>query len=831
MANRKNKQNAQSRGQKRKRKEDKRKKQKNKALNTKSATVTIGKKQLEQLQNLTPVAWAAENRLDVALFDQSVFGQLDPQDQQLVTPVINALEHVAHGRMSEAETALSAISRKSPMRDWRQLVSGLQHWYANDLPAAANSWSRLDPSRRPARISQTLMLAHRSDLSSLSTAHTNTGPHTGSPETPPAAVGNPADSTVTEQTAQKQPGAASDAIDKSMLIGARVVRRARIDRAAIKIARAATEYEPIDEHEQQLQPGAKLKVSPEQIFWLKEFARGFRHSEPELVRKLEIVALERATQQPYSDLFELTVKNIRGLDHDPRNNLRSYRYWNRFEDGAIKAQMFLTKYLNQDLASNTNLSEPLRNALTSVVNLNEAEELIQSNDMLLMGLNPFGGIGIDAITKKRITVHLVEAVTAYPANRDAHIAYTDWLDKEIEDCDGDKQAIKELKTRQLAAMKCWANAIDSDLTPRQYLVDVLLNDEQLEEATPHVEWLVKSRPDDPGLKALPWKLQLLKAMKLCRRISNLPQVPAKLAEVESIWPEWLPKQWLPYYTAAWMLRSGDKKNYEAQRNLIATSSGIERDSLADACMMLGAAQNMRVAAADLKPLRMPVDSAVKAVKSLSFDSLIAAGSFFWTTRQSKIQYPALRMHASKIGREILHRLSIDTTLVAKHIDKQIFLDAVLWMSEYRFWSNTYQLTIPRALQEQVTHNTYITAAILNLFARSRGIWTTEEIPKYINSLKNSTRTEPNPFYRFWFANLIDDLDAIERKYKAMYSRGNPFGGRPNNPFDDICECPACRARRAQEEKQQQRAEAAKLAREKDQYTSETGGAGSQTELF
>ena len=66
------------------------------------------------------------------------------------------------------------------------------------------------------------------------------------------------------------------------------------------------------------------------------------------------------------------------------------------------------------------------------------------------------------------------------------------------------------------------------MEPRLWLVDYLLENERLEEARPHVDFLAASRQDDPRVRATPWKWQLLEAMRLCRRKAWLADVPARL---------------------------------------------------------------------------------------------------------------------------------------------------------------------------------------------------------------------------------------------------------------------------------------------------------------
>src|SRR5690606_30658524 len=106
----------------------------------------------------------------------------------------------------------------------------------------------------------------------------------------------------------------------------------------------------------------------------------------------------------------------------------------------------------------------------------------------------------------------------------------------------------------------------------------------------------------------------------------------------------------------------------------------ERDSLFDACMMLGAAQQMRVPSADLKPLRAPVDRAVKQLSTVSDEELISIGGFFWDLHRVKLVYPAYQRHGSKIVDELFKRLDKKPRRVLSHLDDERIRAALLMCS-------------------------------------------------------------------------------------------------------------------------------------------------------
>ena len=298
-----------SRGQKRKRKEQKR--QRKKSRTVKSTPALIGLKHQQQIKSLVPNAWQGELQCDVAVFDDQILQQLDPEQQRHVAAVRTALDLIACGRQTDAENVVSEIPRKDPMSQWRLLVRGLKHWYHDELGEAEKAWSRLDSNRRPARIAFALMLAHRGDLQNVLVS-----------ELTPV-VPDPVD---------RQPnfganGEATIGIDSSLLLAAKVVRRMRIDRSAIKTATAmlSTKEDLQDEIDD-------FTIGAEKIKRIYEFAQTYRPTEPELVEAIELAALQRSIHQPYSDVFEFASKNLRGPAHDRKNYLLAFLYLVNFEE-------------------------------------------------------------------------------------------------------------------------------------------------------------------------------------------------------------------------------------------------------------------------------------------------------------------------------------------------------------------------------------------------------------------------------------------------------------------------------------------------------------------
>jgi len=786
MSARSRKQNAQTkRNQKRKRKEQARGKKKANSQRRVDRAFS-GHKHQQQLKNLTPIAWQGEDELDVAVFDESAFNRLDSDFRPLVDSVRQAFDLLAMDKAQQAMDAVATISRNSPMSDWRQLIRGLKHWIENDCTAAERVWSRLDEQRRPARIACALMLAHRDDLAEL-TSTVDPASDQPLPQSK-AAANDPDDAALAGEPVKKTPASVTAAVplDSAIIKAAKVVRRTRIDRSAIRIARIAIERHTVNEDQE---PG--LTILPEMISWIGSFARDFRHTEPQLVQALELAALDRASRQVYVDIFRLACSHLRGPVHDRKNNLRAYFFELEFNGSESKVQACLKKYRDIDLPVNSALSEPLRNALLSSLAMIGAMQEIELLRVLDGPFTTFGPEIDDPAAKQRIQKQFNAAISAYPLNRTAHLTYTGWLKQEIAEAT-DKKAVELLDSELVNAMQCWADSIESDVKPRQFLTEALLDSEQLEQAEPHIRWLTNAQPGDLQVQALPWKLQFLKAMQLSRRKAGLTEVPAVLESVKVQWPNWLTTNWLPYFSAALMLRCGDLEAYEECRKSICAASGTARDSLADACMMLGAAQKMKVSAAELKPLRAPVDNAVSDLTRLETTDLIAACRFFWDMHRARIFYPAFRMHGGKIGKELLHRIGIDATLVTDNLDNMDFLESVLWMSEKRFWQNRYEISIVSSLYNLLGEHVFITAAIVNTMVQIPYLRDTPNYRDAVVLLKKSIRTESRPYYRQWLSSLVDDFEARlneSERYALDQYRGIDT---------DDCQCPECTARRARQ---------------------------------
>ena len=794
MAKNKN-QKAKAQQDRKQRRNDKRKKKQVREANR----VPIAVRLKQRLAKQMPDAWIGEEPADAAVFETAAFNGLTPDLQSHVTAVREALKLVCSSQGSEAAARIAEIPRSSPLSEWRLLIRGLTSWLDDDHSTAKDIWNRLNANRRPGRIATAIVAAPLPDLETLSLDSNGTESSTKGAE-PDGIESVPVDVSLLTNVGVK------NRLDNSLLQSARVLRRVRIDRAAIRIALTGAN---------QAEEDSDLLIGPEKMKWLRDFSRDFEDTEPQLVQALHQAALQRAFHQQYTDLFSAAVGYFKGPVHDRRNELLSYFFYDSSNGGEDRAERHFLNYVDMDLKNNERISEPLRKAMVSECSLRRASELISQD-----ADRPFymrsGGRNND----KEIERLLKKSISSYPANRAAIQSYVEWLKEKLDDNNVTTAADREPFEKKMAeVMKAWSEALPEDVEPRLWLVDHLLENGELDEAQPFIEWLKVARQDDPKIRALPWKWQLLDMLRLCRRKSDLAKVPEKLQLIESEWPAWLSKDWLAYLQAAFQLRTGNRESFELQRTQICEQQKRLRDCPRDACMMLAAAQGMNVPVADLKPLRAVVDAAVKNVKSISIENLLDLGEFFWDLHRIQIVYPAYRMHGSKFGRELISRVDKGGTKVRDWLKLPEFKHAMLWASEHRCWPNSYDSKFPKCLEKDSDTESLIAAARINYFVKSSRFGGLRNAKQSLELLRFVSATERDPFYRYWFTSLVE---RAQRGIEDLPKQGSGFGGifgqmarsfgfgsddkddeNDDDMFDEDdeeCSCEACVAERAEKER-------------------------------
>jgi hypothetical protein len=732
-----------------------------------------------------PISWAGETIEDAAIFDHSALAKLDAKIASEVTLIRQALRSVADGQGSDVNVQLESISRRSPLSEWRLFVRGLIDWYENRFDEAKECWKRLDSNRRPYRIASALIASQRDDLSSLSAAATT--------ETPDQA-------------------ALSNGWDQAVLSAAKRVRQMREERPAL--AEATRELSRPERIPREI---TNVLLGPERLSWLMNFCDRYRAVEPQLVDALQQAMLDRLMKQPYADLNSFASSRIPGPAHDPKNLLRQSFYHRGFRDGQFEADKFLNQYLTDSLTTNDRLSSQLRAAIKSEIFAIEARiELQDCGKNFLTNHFVYTPLAV-----KNIANHYRQSLVAYPANAAVHREYIEWIRENSEYEFSSKYTREPFEKLLLPAMEAWTEGVPDEIEPRLWLVDQYLENEQLEAAKPHVQWLAGSRHADPRVRATAWKWEVLDTMRLCRRKSWLVQASEKLDGIEKLWPTWLTKDWMSYLRAALLLRQDKVDEYQSLRQEIRqqqSSTGKTRSACADAVMILAAAQHMRVPADTLKPLRAAVDLAVKGVKSLTTKDLIETASFFWDLHRTSLLYPAYRMHGGKFSAELFDRIKAGQPMRAERpADHGSFRDALFWLTLRRSFNDAYVVDMPPSLPLRIDRTTYAAIMIQSrLLTRAFMHGKLQSYVSEIKLLREAGNAEQDPYYRFWFNSLAEQAETALAKSKSndrQFAGFNFFGastGGDNTQVDDAdpevdddedstfdpdCDCEHCKAER------------------------------------
>jgi hypothetical protein len=733
----------------------------------------------------SPVAWAGEAIEDAAIFDHSALAKLDAKIASEVSLIRQALRSVADGQGGEVNVPLESISRRSPLSEWRLFVRGLIDWYENRFDEAQECWKRLDSNRRPYRIASALIASQRDDLSSLLAAATT--------ETP-------------------DQEALSNGRDQAVLSAAKRVRQTREERPAL--AEATRE---LSQPERIPREFTKVLLGPERLSWLMNFCDRYRAVEPQLVDALQQAMLDRLMKQPYADLNSFATSRIPGPVHDPKNLLSQAFYHRGFRDGKMDADKFLNEYLTDSLATNDRLSTPLRAAIKSEAFATKARRELQNCSKNFF-TNRFVYTPLEV---KNIASHYRQSLVAYPANAAVHREYVDWIRENSDHESSTKYTREPFEELLLPAMEAWTEGVPDEIEPRLWLVDQYLENEQLEAAKPHVQWLAGSRHADPRVRAIAWKWEVLDTMRLCRRKSWLVQASEKLDGIEKLWPTWLTKDWMSYLRAALLLRQDKIDEYQSLRLEIRqqqSSSGKTRSACSDAVMMLAAAQHMRVPTDTLKPLRAAVDLAVTGVKSLTTKDLIETASFFWDLHRTSLFYPAYRMHGGKFAGELFDRIKAGQPMRAERpADHGSFRDALFWLTLRRSFNDAYVVDMPPSLPLRIDRTTY--AAIMIQSRLLTRAFMHRKLQSYVSEIKllrEAGNAEQDPYYRFWFNSLAEQAEIALAKSQSnehQFAGFDFFGASTSgdntrvddshpeveddedSTFDPDCDCEHCKAER------------------------------------
>ena len=719
---------------------------------------------------IRPVVGLSERIEDAAVFNREQRSKLHEGLQNEAANVHESLELTYQGKFEESISKLKEIARSSPFSDWRLFVRGLHAFYASDLETARQNWTKLDPTRRPARIASTLLLAETEQPLSDTLA------------SPPTELVSHA-------------------------------RTLRLRKNVVTAAEAIAKVKHRD-------PDVAFSVS--QFAMFSSFSSSFRKLDPGFVSRVGQACLGLAVKQGDLDIFDRLKRLVPGPSDDPNWNRTKAIYLVDFENSAETMLKSTQAYVVQDLPKLSQMPDPLKKALSCKLFLLAAEVKGNGSE------DPFG-FGLffrQADTDyKGVNALLRQAIQCYPTYRLPHEKLIASLKKEFEENDrhnGSKLDETRLEKEILAAKEALVKAIPDEIETSLELIDLYLDEDELDKANALVKNLSGQRLEDPLAKALPWKLKVKEAMRLSRRKADLGLAWIALDEAESLWPLWLNKNWLPFLQAGLALRGGDQAKFET---LTGEAKKSQKTSpfLGD-LMTFAALQQMNIPGPELKVYRNRVESPLEKVNEMELTVLFSIGSFFWDLARTGLKHKGYRMQASKVGKAFVERLKS----FIKDDLSPVQIDAFSWGAHHKFWpvANDY---LPRpAILRRAMKEPRLAAAILDWLLQlpQFPIYQIQTYAPLISIAKEAARTEKDAFYRYQFDKVSDSVNAILQESQALEERRKSFGSsKANNDeweddelddledddeygfFEDdedddseeeLCGCTRCRAKRARE---------------------------------
>jgi hypothetical protein len=688
---------------------------------------------------LRPKPLDGERLEDRAVFTRNCREQLDSPLSEEAEAVWEALELVHQGKFEPALERLRSISRQSPFADWRLLVRGLVAFYQGDIDAARQNWGRLDGTRRPGRIAATLLRAE-TEL-----------PLEGEVSPPP----------------------------KHLVEAARTLRlRKQMLEAARRIAAVA--HSDSDE-----------VFSTSQVAMLQNFRDRFQRVDAEFAMDFGRSCVRLATCQPLVEPFRLLKSSVPGPAQDPHWNLLAFAYWTKFEGAEVELER-VTKACLDELAGLDQVPEPLRAAMAARICMVRSEQAQEGAARRRRNYYPFRRPDSSQIEK-----WLREAIRWYPSYRDAHHRLVDLLEREA-DQDNSKS---DADARLLAAKEALVQEFPDEVDATLWLIDRYFESDALDRVGLLVQRLQDQRLDDPRARALPWKLKLREAMRLCRRKNLVSQARETLDSAESLWPAWLRRDWLPYLRAAIELRGGDPTRFEQLDAEARKASGLP-DCVASV-MAMAAAQLMNVPSAQLKPFRKTVDDHVANAHHIPLKELCLLGSFFWDLNRTGLRHGGYRLQASRIGKVLCDRLDADEPFP----NDAACSDAISWMARHRFWLPSGPYAAPHWVSQLGASQPKVAAAHLEFLLESGYDYEFIRLGAQIQLVEEAARTERDAFLRHRFSYLAKEAKSHAAAFptRSPYPGGSSFNF-PDEFYDDDeyddedddfeCDCPACQAERA-----------------------------------
>ncbi len=701
---------------------------------------------------IKPKVSESESLEDAAVFNKEFRGKLSEELQNEALKVGEALELTCKGKFEDSLDKLKDIARSSPFADWRLFVRGLHAFYGGELETARQNWTRLDRARRPARIASTLLLAE------------------------------------TDQPLD----------DEIPSVSAALVEHAKTLRLRIDAVAAATALAKVKHRN----PDTTFSVS--QVAMLTNFSDAYRKLDQEFVASVGQACVGLATSQGDMEVFERLTKMVPGTPSDPKWNRTRLLYSLNFEGAQELVKKASLAYIDQDLPKLTHLPPQLRDALACKIYLIQAEVEQSLRDD--SGF-PFSFRAPD-FDVKRVDGLLRKAIQRYPNYRVAHEKLIGSLESQLESNRLSKEDEQKLEQQLVVAQEDFVRAIPDEVETALELIDFYLENDQLEKAAALVQNLSSQRLEDPLAKALPWKLRLREAMRLSRRKTDLVLANKALDEAESIWPNWLNRNWLPFLRAGLALRGGDQAKFE-QLTADARKEQKTSEFVGDV-MTFAALQQMNIPGAELKPFRNGIERYVENASKIKLPDLFGVGSFFWDLVRTGLKHKGYRIQASKFGRAFADQIKShnNSNLNAAQID------AFSWGSHHRFWPLGNDYLPSPSIKKLAMKEPRMAAVVLD--------WLLETVsfPDYrmidyqplITLAKEAARSEKDAFYRYQFDQAADEANHIIAEAKAEDERRksyrSPYDDDDDDDddefddddddewLDDGCNCRDCREKRA-----------------------------------
>ncbi len=689
---------------------------------------------------------------DAAIFNKDYLLKLPDERRVEATTVMEALELTSRGKFLESMEKLKDISRSSVFADWRLFVRGLHAFYSSDFEAARQNWSRLDRSRRPARIASALLAAEH-----------------------------------------ERPGE-----DEALLCSQQMVEHAsklRLRKEAIVAAEAIAKTRHRD---------PKVTFAVSQVAMLGDFIAQFRRVDSDFVQTFGQACVAISTFQGDMPVFDRLTKLVSGPSSDPNWNKTRFNYALDFQGGEKDAIKSVEAFLNQDVPKLTHLPEQVRKAIGCLLYLIMAENK-RSQRESPRSLFPFFSMNLD-VDFKSINELLRKAIAQYPTHRLAHEKLINSLETQISQRGTTKVEEAKLEKQILAARESLNKALPEDTETALWLIDYYLEEDDFKKAKALIQNLEGKRIEDPAVKALPWKLKLRESMILSNRKTDLRLAAISLEEAESVWPAWLSRNWLPFLQGALALRLGDKEKFE--RLTTQARQDQKCSEVVGDIMTFAALQQMNIPSLELKPYRTLIEQYLKKANTLELNDLFTLGSFFWDLARTGMKHKGYRIQASKLGKAF----SAKAKFFKGDKLNPTEIDAFSWAAHHRLWPANSTDEPPNYLMKLASKEPRLALAAIQWIITGRySSWRIRDHKPLIQIVKEAARLEKDPFYRYQFDKVTVEAEEIIAKDKASREMYSSFGSssiesdededddEDDDEYDsleDECDCESCRAKRA-----------------------------------